>query len=48
MIYDPLHDNINAETQVVIYNIFGSEALPENVRVDKQQGVKCMIRINHK
>ena len=27
-------------TQGVIYDMFGSEALPDNVKVHKQQGVK--------
>ena len=39
-IYDSLYDNIDGRKQGVIYNMFGSEALPDNVKVHKQQGVK--------
>ena len=40
MIYDSSYDNIDAGTQGIIYDMFGSEALLENVKVHKQQGVK--------
>ena len=40
MIYDSLYDNIDAGTQGIICDIFGSAAVPEIVKVHKQQGVR--------
>ena len=41
MIYDSLYDNyIDAETQSIISDLFGTAVMPEIVKVHKQQGVK--------
>ena len=40
MIYDSLYDNIDAGTRSIISDLFGSAAMPEIVKVHKQQGVK--------
>ena len=40
MIYDSLYDNIDAGTCAVICDLFGPAAVPEIVKVHKQQGVR--------
>ena len=40
MIYDSLYDNIDATTRSIISDLFGSAAMPEIVKVHKQQGLK--------